>query len=124
MAEAIFNQLGKGEFQAFSAGAKPSGYVHPMAIRILKELNSPVDGLRSKSMDEFNDQKFETVITVCDRAKDACPVWPGAEMIHWGFEDPAQVKGTDEQKLAEFRKTATGLQQRIRLFLSVEKSQK
>ena len=119
MAEVILNKMGQGQFQAVSAGAKPSGYVHPMALQVLREMNYPVEGLRSKSIDEFKEQTFDTVITVCDRAKEACPVWPGAEMLHWSFEDPAEAKGTDEQKLAEFRKTAVGIQQRLRLYISV-----
>ena len=113
IAEVILNKMGQGQFEAVSAGAKPSGYVHPLALRVLSEMNYSTEGLRSKSVDEFKDKAFDTVITVCDRAKEACPVWPGAEMLHWSFEDPANVKGTDEDKLVEFRKTAMGIQQRV-----------
>ena len=119
MAEAVLNRIGAGRFEAVSAGSKPAGYVHPLALRLLRELGHPVDGLRSKSMDEFRDSRFDAVITVCDRAKEACPVWPGAEMIHWSFEDPADAAGTDEQKLIVFRRIFNEIQQRLRLYIAL-----
>ncbi len=116
MAEAVLNRIGAGRFAAVSAGSKPAGFVHPLALRLLRQLGHPVDGLRSKSMDEFRDQSFDAVITVCDRAKEACPVWPGAEMIHWSFEDPADAVGTDAEKLAAFRRIYNEILQRLRLY--------
>lgn len=124
MAEVMMNQLGRGRYEAVSAGAKPSGYVHPLAIQTLKNLNYPAEGLRSKSWDEFKGQVFDAVITVCDRAKESCPIWPGnPEVLHWSFEDPAEAEGTDAQKLAVFQKIADEIQQRIRVYLSAETAQ-
>lgn len=121
MAEVMMNQMGQGQYEAVSAGAKPSGYVHPLAIQTLKKLHYPVNGLRSKSWDEFKGRAFDAVITVCDRAKESCPIWPGnPEVLHWSFEDPAEAKGTDDQKSAVFQKIANEIQQRIRLYLSSE----
>ena len=70
-------------------------------------------------MDEFRASRFDAVITVCDRAKEACPVWPGAEMIHWSFDDPAEAVGTDEQKLVVFRRVFNEIQQRLRLYIAL-----
>ena len=117
MAEAIFNAEGKGRWQALSAGAKPSGFVHPLAIRILKESGYSTESLRSKSLEEFRGQEFDAVITVCDRAKAVCPVYPGSVMLHWSLEDPAEASGSDEQKLMVFCKIFTDLQTRIRHFI-------
>jgi arsenate reductase len=119
MAEVLLNKLGQGRFEAASAGSKPAGYVHPLALSLFQELGLPAEGLRSKSLDEFRDRKFDVVVTVCDRAKENCPVWPGAEMVHWSFEDPAQAVGTDEQKRAAFRKIFNEIQRRLRLFVSL-----
>ncbi|MFI5350543.1 MAG: arsenate reductase ArsC [Elusimicrobiota bacterium] len=119
MAEAVLNRIGAGRFEAVSAGSKPAGYVHPLALRMLRELGHPVDGLRSKSLEEFRGQRFDAVISVCDRAKEACPVWPGAEMVHWSFADPADAVGTDEQKLAVFRRIFNEIQQRLRLYIAL-----
>ncbi|MBI3296984.1 MAG: arsenate reductase ArsC [Elusimicrobia bacterium] len=121
MAEAILNRRGQGHWEAVSAGSKSAGYVHPLALRLLGELGYPVDGLRSKKHDEFREGRFDAVITVCDRAKEACPVWPGADMIHWSFEDPADAAGTEEEKLAVFRKIYLEIDDRIRLFLAAAK---
>src|SRR5580700_7105403 len=89
LAEVFLNHIGKGEFEAVSAGAKPSGYVHPLALRTLKEANLPIEGLRSKSWEEFNGQPFDILLTVCDNAKEKCPIFPGkAERIHWSIPDP------------------------------------
>jgi arsenate reductase (thioredoxin) len=120
MAESILNKLGKGRFEAVSAGAKPAGYVHPLAIQLLKEMHYPAEGLRSKSMEEFRDQTFNAVITVCDRARESCPVGPGADMIHWSFEDPDETKGTDDEKRVVFCKVFNEIQQRIRQYISVQ----
>jgi arsenate reductase len=119
MAEAVLNRIGAGRFEAFSAGSKPAGYVHPLALRLMRQLGHPVEGLRSKSLEEFRGQRFDAVITVCDRAKESCPVWPDAEMIHWSFEDPADAEGTDEQKLAVFRRTYNEILRRLRLYVAL-----
>jgi len=114
------NRLGNGRFEAFSAGSKPAGYVHPLAIKTLQDAKLSTEGLCSKSWEEFNDQHFDFVITVCDRAKESCPIWPGQPVTaHWGFEDPADVTGTEEQKQRVFRRVFTEIQTRISLFLAL-----
>jgi len=119
MAQVIMDRLGKGRFEAFSAGSKPAGYVHPLAIKTLEEAKLPTGGLRSKSWEEFQGQPFDFVITVCDRAKEACPIFPGQPATaHWGFEDPAEAAGTDEHKARIFRKVFTEIRKRIELFLA------
>ena len=118
MAQVIMNRFGQGRFEAFSAGSKPAGYVHPLAIKTLADAGLPTDGLRCKSWEEFQGQPFDFVITVCDRAKESCPVFPGQPVTaHWGFEDPAGATGTDEEKSRVFRRVFTEIQTRIRLFL-------
>lgn len=117
MAESILNKLGEGRFEAVSAGSKPAGFVHPLALSFLRNLGYPTEGLRSKPLEEFRQQRFDAVITVCDRAKEACPVWPGAAMIHWSFEDPADATGSDEEKSAVFRKVYFEIERRIRLYV-------
>ena len=119
MAEVLINKLGKDYFHAVSAGAKPSGYVHPLSLKIIKDEGIPTEGLRSKSWDEFKSQKFDFVITVCDNAKQTCPIWPGQpNMIHWSIADPGEAPGTEEEKLVHFRATFNDLKQRIGQFLA------
>jgi arsenate reductase len=114
------NKLGRGRFEASSAGSKPAGYVHPLAIKTLQNGHFNVEGLHSKSWEELKDQPFDFVITVCDRAKESCPIWPGQPVTaHWGFEDPAGATGTEEQKQRVFWKVFTEIQARINLFLSL-----
>ena len=87
-----------------SAGSKPAGFVHPLAIQVMQEIGINIAGHRSKHLDEFLKQPVETVITVCGNADQACPMFPGqANRHHWGFYDPAQATGTGEEKLAAFR---------------------
>ena len=120
MAQVIMNRLGKGRFEAFSAGSKPAGHVHSLAIKTLEDAKLATEGLRSKSWEEYQGQSFDFVITVCDRAKESCPVWPGQPVTaHWGFEDPAEAVGTGEQKERIFRKVFTEIQTRISLFLAL-----
>jgi arsenate reductase (thioredoxin) len=129
LAESIMNKWGKGQFHGFSAGSHPNGKVNPLALDLLKQLEFPTEGLRSKSWDEFaapNDTHFDFVITVCDNAAgEVCPYWPGQPMTaHWGIPDPAAVEGTDvegtdvEKKFA-FRQAFKSLETRIKLFLSL-----
>ncbi|NNN07424.1 MAG: arsenate reductase ArsC [Elusimicrobia bacterium] len=118
MAQAVLNKIGQGRFEAVSAGSKPAGFVHPRALSLLQELGHPVDGLRSKSLEEFRAQDFDLVITVCDRAKEACPVWPGAQMIHWSFPDPAEAVGTDAERRAAFRDVYDQIYRRLTAFIA------
>ena len=118
MAEVIWNQLGGDEWEAVSAGSNPAGYVHPLAIELLKELNLPAEGLVSKHLDQFVGQDFELVVTVCDNAKGDCPMIPGAKKtLRWPFEDPNDAEGNDEEKMKVFRGVAELIQARISAFL-------
>lgn len=105
IAESVLNQLGQGRFNAYSAGSMPAGSVNANVLELLQRNNMPIEGIRSKSWDEFataDAPKLDFVFTVCDQAAgEACPVWPGQPMTaHWGLEDPAQVQGEEEQKRA------------------------
>jgi arsenate reductase len=101
-----FLRAAAGDFlDVASAGSKPAGYVHPLAIQVMKEIGIDISVHHSKHMNEFLDRPVETVITVCGNADQACPVFPGQlNRHHWGFEDPAHATGTDEEKLRVFRR--------------------
>ncbi len=104
MAEGILNHLCGDRYQAFSAGTKPSG-VNPFAIEVMKEIGIDISHHRSKSIEEFEGQEFDYVITVCDSAKEECPYFAGGKkLIHKGFPDPSSYEGTKEEKLDFFRK--------------------
>ena len=103
MAEAIVNASMGDQWQAVSAGTKPSGYVHPKAITVLKEIGIEHYG-ESKRADHFRKWDLDLVVTVCDSAAEACPVWLGkGERVHHGFPDPAEATGTEEEILEVFR---------------------
>lgn len=124
LAEAIMNELGRGKFVAYSAGSFPKGEVHPLALELLKRSGHPIEGLRSKSWDEFakpDAPKMNFVFTVCDNAaNEVCPVWPGQPMsAHWGLPDPAAVEGTIAERQLAFADTYRMLSNRIRIFTSL-----
>ena len=124
LAEAILRKEGRGRFNAFSAGSQPKGTVNPFAIKVLSEMDYPVDGLRSKSWQEFavsGAPVMDFVFTVCDNAAgEACPIWPGQPMTaHWGIEDPAAVEGTDLQQQAAFVEAFRYMKNRIAAFASL-----
>jgi len=126
MAEAILNHnlIGKGRFQAFSAGSHPAGRVNPFAIEQIERARLSAAGLRSKNWQEFaaaGAPPLDFVITVCDNAAgEVCPVWPGQPMTaHWGIEDPAAVEGSEEDKRRAFSHAFALLNRRISLFLSL-----
>jgi arsenate reductase len=124
MAEAILNFKGKPRFTAYSAGSHPSGQVRPEALKRLEAARIPINGLRSKSWEEFSKPgapKLDFVFTVCDNAaKEVCPLWPGQPMTaHWGAPDPAAVKGSEQEVDRAFREAFTILDRRISLFLSL-----
>ncbi len=105
MAEGILAAVAGEHFNVASAGSKPAGYVHPLAIRALSEIGIDISSHSSKHMDTFLSQPVETVITVCGNADQACPVFPGQlNRHHWPFDDPAHAVGTDDEKLAVFRR--------------------
>ena len=113
MGEGLFRHDGRGAYEVESAGTKP-GHVRPEAIAVMKELGIDISGHRSKSVNEFEGQSFDYVVTVCDNARDKCPVFPaGTERIHWSFEDPAAVQGTEEERLAAFRRIRDQIQERV-----------
>jgi arsenate reductase (thioredoxin) len=104
LAEGILRAAAGDILDVRSAGSKPAGYVHPQAIRVMKEIAIDISGHRSKHLSEFLDQNVETVITVCGNADQACPIFPGqVNRHHFPFTDPAHAQGTDEQVLAVFR---------------------
>jgi arsenate reductase len=119
MAEAVLRRIGGADFEVHSAGTEPKG-INPYTVRVLEDAGFDWSGARSKSTDEFAGQSFDYVITVCDRARAVCPVFPGhGETLHWGLEDPAEVEGTDAQKLAAFQRTFLEVDQRIRPFVEI-----
>ncbi len=119
IAEAVLRRLGGSDFEVFSAGTEPRG-INPYTLRVLDDAGIDSSAARSKSVDEFTGQSFDYVITVCDRARQSCPVFPGSyNSLHWGLEDPAEVEGTDAERLAAFQRTYLELNQRIRPFVEV-----
>jgi arsenate reductase len=124
LAESILRKDGAGRFQAFSAGSQPKGAVNPLALKVLKALDYPSDGLRSKSWEEFAQPEapaMDFVFTVCDNAAgEAWPVWPAYPMTaHWGVEDPAAVEGTPLEREAAFNAAFRYLKNRISIFTNL-----
>lgn len=120
MAEAILNAKGKGRFEAASAGSHPAGRVNPYALDTLREFNIPWAGHSPRSIDGLEREHWDYVITVCDRAKEACPIFPGKPVLaHWSLPDPAEVEGDDATKRAAFRATFLELSRRIDLLLAL-----
>jgi arsenate reductase len=104
MAEGLLRTMYGDRYEAYSAGTKPTG-VHPLAVRVMAEIGIDISHHRSKSVVEFLGAEFDYVVTVCDRAKESCPFFPGArEYIHVGFDDPAGFSGTEEESLSVFRR--------------------
>jgi len=105
LAEGILQKVLGDGFNVQSAGSNPAGYVHPLAVQVMKEIGLDISDHRSKHMNDFLIQNIETVVTVCGNADQACPMFPGQlNRHHWGFDDPAHATGTDEEKLAVFRR--------------------
>jgi arsenate reductase (thioredoxin) len=118
MAEALVNYFLSDSWEAFSAGTKPSGYVHPMAVQAMADLGIDLSTHRSKPASEFRDVAFDRVITVCDHAAQHCPAWLGKGTVqHIGFPDPAKAQGTDEQRLAVFRQVRDGIRKQVLAYL-------
>ncbi len=120
-AEYLLRRTGQGRFRTYSAGSFPAGKVNPFALRALRDLyHIDASAARSKSWEEYNNVNFDFVITVCDNARESCPVWPGQPIVaHWGVPDPALATGTDEDILKTFKRAALHLQRRIELFCSL-----
>ena len=141
MAEGILRKLAGDIYEISSAGTKPST-VNPLAIKSMKEIGIDISNHRSKSVDEFKGQNFNFVITVCDRAKESCPIFPSAlesrsrlegssgigvarapmssdtKKIHWSFDDPAEAEGSEEERLSVFRRVRGEIARRLQLFVS------
>ncbi|HEX6864634.1 MAG TPA: arsenate reductase ArsC [Thermoanaerobaculia bacterium] len=117
LAESLLRSMDP-RFETYSAGSHPKGEVHPLALRVLREVYGiDASDARSKSWEELRDVDFDRVVTVCDNARQSCPVWPGkAVMSHWDLEDPAAVEGTEEEKLRAFETTARLLHERLETF--------
>ena len=119
--EYLLRRLGGSRFQVYSAGAFPTGRVNPFAIRVLQDsFNIDASEARSKSSEEFTDVQFDFVITVCDNARETCPIWPGQPIVaHWSSPDPAAVEGSDEEKYRAFKKVAFQIYRRLQRFISL-----
>ena len=123
MAEALINTMGAGRFKAYSAGSRPTGKVNLFAIELVQALGYPVEGLRSKSWNDFAQPgapQMDFVVTVCDNAAgEMCPLWPGHPVTaHWGFPDPTAVEGSDEVMRAAFALAMRQIRKRVQLFIS------
>jgi arsenate reductase len=118
MAEGLLRRMAGDRFEVLSAGVEPS-HVRPQAIEAMREIGIDISGHRSKSVDEFAGEKFDYVITVCDNARQRCPVFPGkTERIHWSFDDPAKAEGDEETVLAVFRRVRDEIESRLREFVN------
>lgn len=117
MAEGLLRNDGGAAFKVESAGTKP-GHVRPEAIAAMREIGIDISGHRSKSVDEFAGQAFDFVITVCDNARESCPIFPAAtQRIHWGLDDPAAVQGSEEERLLAFRRIRDELRHKLQDFI-------
>jgi arsenate reductase len=120
MAEGLLRHEAGAAFEVFSAGTKPT-QVRPEAVAVMREAGIDISGHRSKSVDEFEGQDFDYVITVCDNAKQSCPIYPEkTKRIHWSIEDPAAVQGSEEEILAAFRRIRDELRLRLQRFAETE----
>ena len=116
MAEALLRQQGGEQFEVHSAGTEPRG-VNPLTLRVLEDAGIDASWARSKSVNDYLGQRFDYVITVCDQARQVCPVFPGVhESLHWGYEDPAEATGSEDERLAVFRRVFVQIGERVRQF--------
>jgi arsenate reductase len=123
MAEALLRHHGGNEFEVHSAGTVPRG-VNPLTLKVLADAGIDASAARSKSVNEYLGQEFDYVVTVCDQARQVCPVFPGVhESLHWGYEDPAEAKGSEEERLAVFRRVFIQIGERVRQFAVVTRRQ-
>ena len=123
MAEALLRHHGGGAFEVHSAGTEPKG-INPLTLRVLADAGIDASFARSKSVHEFLGQSFDYVVTVCDQARQSCPVFPGVhESLHWGYEDPAAAEGTDEERLKVFRRVLIAIGERVTQFATVTRRQ-
>ena len=117
MAEALLRHHGGDRFEVDSAGTDPRG-INPLTLRVLADAGMDASHLRSESVDSFLERSFDYVVTVCDQAREACPVFPGARSaLHWALEDPAAIEGTERDRLAAFQHVFAELTDRVRRFV-------
>jgi arsenate reductase len=117
MAESLLRQLAGDRFEAFSAGTEVTR-VRPEAIQVMREIGIDISGQESKSVERFVGEPFSWVITVCDQAREVCPFFPGADDTgHWGFDDPSEAQGSEEERLAVFRRVRDEIRDRLRMFI-------
>jgi len=121
MAEGLLRHEAGSVYEVFSAGTKPT-HVRPEAVAVMREVGIDISSHRSKSVDEFAGQALDYVITVCDHAKESCPIFPGkTKRIHWSIEDPAAAQGSEEERLAAFRRVRDELRARLQAFAQGER---
>ncbi len=121
MAEGLVNHFLGDRWEAFSAGTRPAGYVHPLAVQAMAELGIDISGQRSKSVEEFRGQSFDVVITLCDSAAQECPIWLGpGRAVHMGFPDPAQADGVIVDRMDAFRQVRDGIREKVLRYLETE----
>ncbi len=120
IAEALLARKGAGRFDVASAGSQPASRVNPFAVRVLAEAGIAWEGKTPKGLEGLDRERWDFVITVCDRAREACPIFPGTPVLaHWGMPDPAEVAGSDDDKLRAFRETLMVLGRRLDLLLAL-----
>jgi arsenate reductase len=121
LGEYLLRRLGGSRFEVFSAGSLPTGKVNPLAVQVLKDVyNIDASEARSKSWEEIKDVEFDFVITVCDNARETCPIWPGQPTVsHWSSPDPAAVEGSDSERYQAFKEVADQINRRLQLFTSL-----
>lgn len=123
MAEGLLRRYGGDAFEVHSAGTEPKG-INPLTVRVLEDAGIDTSFARSKSVEGYLGQSFDYVVTVCDQARQVCPVFPGAhESLHWGFEDPAEATGTEEERLAVFRRVFVEIGERVSRFAMLTRRQ-
>ena len=123
MAEGLINRFLGDTWQAYSAGTAPSGYVHPLAIKAMADLGIDISENRSQSTEEFRDERFDNVITVCDDAAENCPLWLGSgNVTHIGFPDPAKATGTDAEIFAVFQQVRDDIREQVLHYLVTQAS--
>jgi arsenate reductase (thioredoxin) len=117
MAEGFLRNMAGDRFDVYSSGVKPS-HVNPLAIRVMAEVGIDISGHTFEDVQKYLDEDFDTVITVCDRAKESCPIFPGApKQVHWSFYDPAEAEGTETERLTVFLRVRDEIQAAIREWL-------
>lgn len=122
IAEGFLRFLGKNDFEVFSAGTEPNT-LHPMAIQAMQDVGIDISAQQSKHLNQFLDQEFDYIITVCDRARDACPTFPGDnELIHWSYPDPAALEDP-EVRMRAFRKLVIEMRERLYLWVLSQRKQ-